>query len=129
MKSLIAVLSIVFGLGSIQPSLAKAPLPPPIKLTIKSGQLHYHYDLSGMFDKVLWRMLNKNRNNEITIEVRLIDQSNKPLVTHFHQLGITHIKNGRLKVNGLGAKSTIYHSRAHLVRSLRNVPGKPIEAS
>ena len=120
-----AVLAASFAIAAT--SLAKPPPDAAVELHVDGKDLKYTYDLSGMFDKDLWAALESNRDNEITVEVRLLDAKDRVRVTQYHRLRIELLSGGRLRVGDTPARSTLYKSRAALLAALTKIPGKPIK--
>lgn len=125
----VAATALLAGTSRASPpaQAAEAPAAPAVELRMDGKLLRYTYDLTGMFDAQLWEALERNRDNEITIEVRLLDAGDNVRVTQYHRLRIELLEGGRLRV-GDAPRSVVYKSRAAMLAALNRVPGKPIRA-
>ena len=123
-----AVLAVVMGFVS-NTGWAKESRAPSVNLRVEGKLLQYEYDLSGLFDATLWSVLEKNQDNLITIEVRLLDSANRVRIKQYHRIQLVVLKGGAVRVTSDGIRSKTYTNRERLARALQKVSGKPILAS
>ncbi len=111
---------------------AKPPAPPPaepaIELRVEGRQLKYTYDLSSLFDKSMWRVLEDNGYSEITVEVRLRDAKEVVRVTQYHTLKIELLSSGKVRLMTTARRGKIYKDRKSALEALSSVRGRPIRA-
>ncbi len=112
--------------------LASAKTPPRSEPTITfkhdGDLLKYTYDLSTVFDRSMWRVLEENGYSEIMVEVRVRDASEKVRHTQYHSFKVELLSRGRVRVMTTRRRGRIYSSRIELLNGLRSVPGTPIPA-
>lgn len=106
----------------------KVPAEPAIELRMEGRNLKYTYDLSRLFDKALWRVLEDYGYSEITVEVRLMDDKAKVRTTHYHTLKLELLDNGRVRVMTSPRRGKVYKTRDEMLRAFTRVKGKPIRA-
>ena len=101
---------------------------PAVELHVDGSHLTYTYDIAGIFDANLWRVLQRHGENEISVEVRLRDRKDRIRFTHFHRLRLIVYPNGGVRMVTGPERQKLYQSRAALQTALRRVPGTPIPA-
>lgn len=116
-----------------QPPLQQAqdddgPRDRSVELRVEGRYLKYSYDLSGLFDTQLWRVLEDNGYSEITVEVNLRDAQDQVRLTQHHTLKIELLESGKVRVMTSARRGKIYPDREAMIRDLQRVRGKPIRA-
>jgi hypothetical protein len=105
-----------------------AAAEPAVELRVEGKFLRYRYDLSTLFDKQMWRVLEDNGYSEITVEVRLLDAGEKVRVSQYHTLKVELLDSGKVRVMKTARRGKIYKNREAAVADLTSVRGRPIRA-
>jgi len=108
-------------------TLAKAPANSEIQLTLKGKQLHYEYDLSGLFDGALWKILDQSPTNEISVDVQLVDGKGVTRVTQHHWFELTHMKNRAIQMTSALGQARTFRNRRAMLASFKKVRGATIK--
>ena len=110
-------------------STAYAESNAPIQLQRKGESLHYQVDLSGLLDETIWRVLEKNGSNIITVEVRLRDKTDTVQMRQHHTIRLNCMRKGTMQL-GLNADSLrTFSSRTKVLAALKNTRGTPIQSA
>ena len=102
---------------------------PPIELELKKAELHFSYDLSGLFDDSMWSRMAQEGSNEILVEVRMVDGDGNELMSQYHQLQVCMVGNKQVRLSTGPGNVRLYSSRKEMVNALSRVPGTPIAES
>ena len=124
-KSLLLSLTVGLLMGS---SAAWAESAAPVKLHPKGTSLHYVVDLSSLVDASLWTLLERNRQNLITVDVRLRDITDGVRMRQSHSIRLNFISTKQIVLTVDQNPSRIFSKRKDVLRALQTLPGTPIVA-
>ena len=104
------------------------PVEPGIELQWEQHYLKFTYDLSGLFDPELWRVLEENEESEITVEVRLLDPKDRVRDTQHHVLKLELLSDGKIRLQTSPRRQQVFPNRAEMLRDISQVRGRPIRS-